>query len=230
MKCSLCDVRDHCLLRRLAQPATRPVIKRTPLLDRASRLFNQGDALTALYVVRRGCVKTTFSTGSAAHTRVSDFCFPGDALGVDALPDRRHQSSAVLLEHSAFCCIRREELDTLLNEWPHLYRELLASSVARAQHDQALLATLVVHRSERRLAGFLMYLRHKQARRATPSARIDLPMTRMDIASYLGMRIETVSRALGKLEAGGAIHPHRNWIELRDEAELQRWATETQPN
>lgn len=226
MRCSRCVLKDRCLLRRVARKARGPlgpVITETPLYDRGSQLFIQGKSFGALYVVRAGSVKTTFAAGSSL-ARVSGFSFPGDALGVDAAANRRHHSSAVLLEHSTFCRVTPGALDGLLRACPQVYEELLAWHNEIILRDQRLLATLVKFRSEYRLADFLMYLRQQQASDSVPAARIVLPMTRMDIASYLKMRVETVSRALGKLAAGCVVRVHSGWIEVSDEAALKRIA------
>jgi len=159
-------------------------------------LFFEADSATHLFVITNGCVKL-YKLLADGRRQITGFLFPSDFLGI-ALRDR-YAYSAEAVTASTLCRFRRDRLEALLKEFPSLERRLLgiASNELAAAQDQMLL--LGRKTAEEKLGSFLHALSRRAALRGLAPNRLDLPMTRADIADYLGLTVETVSRCFTRL-------------------------------
>ena len=138
----------------------------------------------------------------------------GDVMGLDGCADGHYSSQAIALEDSVVCEIPFEALETLSRTFPILQQSLhriMSREIIRSQKS-LLLGSLA---AEQRLLAFLHELSQQFAARGISATAFDLPMTREDIAGFLGLKMETVSRAFTKLHTDGLIKVHRRhvWIE-----------------
>lgn len=159
-------------------------------------VFFEADPAAHLFVITNGCVKL-YKLLADGRRQITGFLFPSDFLGI-ALRDR-YAYSAEAVTASTLCRFRRDRLEALLKEFPSLERRLLgiASNELAAAQDQMLL--LGRKTAEEKLGSFLHGLSRRAALRGLMSDRLDLPMTRADIADYLGLTVETVSRCFTRL-------------------------------
>jgi len=185
-----------------------------------SRLCSQGEPLEALYVIRSGHVKTLVNDESGNQVVVG-FPMRGDLVGADGLCDRTHASYAVAVTDLEVAVVPFRALATLgrtLDEFELLlYRVISRELVA----EHALRSGIWSLRAEARVARFIaLQLDHLRAQGET-GERFTLPMTRQEIGSYLGLTLETVSRAFSGLHDAGFIHVSNRDIVIKDETALR---------
>ncbi|HET7314299.1 helix-turn-helix domain-containing protein [Salinisphaera sp.] len=187
-------------------------------------LFTQGDRLTAIYVVGSGALKTSTMSADGLE-QITGFHYPGDLLGLDGVAAMEHRCSATALEDSAVCRIPFERLDALLDDLPSLRRRLMRLMSQALSEDDQLLLTLGRKNSEGRIASLLVSLASRREMRGMSLSPVHLSMKRTDLANYLGMRIETVSRVLRRLQESGIICVHRSLVDILDFDALQTWSS-----
>ncbi len=183
-------------------------------------LFREGDPFNAIAAVRSGTVKT-YVTDADGREQVRGFFLPGEVIGLDAISESRYPCNAVALEPVVLCRFSFPTLASLASRLPglqaHLFR-LLSRDIGSA----ALLAGN--HTAEDRLAAFLVGLSRRYAARGFRADRFQLTMSRSDIANYLRLAAETVSRILRRFQDDRLIRVRRREIELLDLPRLEKSA------
>jgi CRP/FNR family transcriptional regulator len=162
-------------------------------LPARSVLFLQGDPADFVYTVTRGCVRLSKDL-SDGRRQVVGFALPGDFLGLSL--DKRFGFSADALDNVALCRFERRDFAGFLERAPNMMRrmhEFAAHELTIAQDQMVLLGR---RRAEERVAAFLLTWRERLHKLTGADHTLVLPMTRQDIADYLGLTIETVSRTL----------------------------------
>jgi len=179
-----------------------------------SEVFGEGEAADYVYQVISGGVRT-YKILSDGRRQVGGFYLPGDIFGLEFRDE--HSVSAEAITNTKVVVVKRRMLMTSADRDPVIGRELLnvtGTELRRAQTRMLLL----VKSAEERVAGFLL----EMAERARGGNVVELPMTRRDIADYLGLTFETVSRSLRSLASKAAIElstPRR--IVLRNPSALR---------
>lgn len=188
---SVCAVLSDEELDRLAE-----IISATRFAPR-QLIFQEGDPAAYLFNVTGGTVKL-YKLLADGRRQITGFLFPGDFLGL-ALNESYAYGAEAVTEVS-LCRFPRRKLEALLEEFPKMEKRLLgiASNELAAAQDQMLL--LGRKSAQEKIASFLLILAHRAVERGGPPSPIDLPMSRADIADYLGLTIETVSRTLTTLK------------------------------
>ena len=198
------------------------------ILHRGDRLFRSGEIFDSIYMVRSGIVKSCIVTESGDEA-VLGFHASGDLVGVDAIHGGRHPSSAVVLDTSSVCRLPYAQLCRLSARTPRTQRRLLSKMSQRIRDDERRLAMLVQRNAGRRMASFLVSLADARRARGLKSDELPLPMLRADVASYLVLAVETVSRVLTRLHQAGVIHVRRNRLRILDEEALRAIAGNMEP-
>jgi CRP/FNR family transcriptional regulator len=140
----------------------------------------------------------------------------GEVLGVDGLGADVYSGDAIALEDGEVIEIPRDTLDTLVRHEPLLQRELFRMLGGEIQRERALMVLLGSMRAEERIAVFLLNLSQRMASRGYSATRFILRMTREEIGSLLGLKLETVSRILSRFQAEKMIRVHNREIDLYD--------------
>jgi CRP/FNR family transcriptional regulator len=192
---------------------------------RGETLFSMGDPFDALYVVRAGSAKS-FLSSSQGDEQISGFYHCGDMIGADGFDTMTHAHSLKFLETSSVCRIGLGELNKALGESALMRQQLLKSMSHALVDEQQLLLSVAKLNSEQRLAKFLLDLSARFEQRGLSAKVFDLSMTRIDIANFLGMAIETISRLLGKMQQQGIISVNRRQINLLDIDKLRECLTD----
>lgn len=165
-------------------------------------LAHEGEPAEFLFNVTSGSVRV-YKLLPDGRRQITGFLFAGDFLGLAG--GDQHLFTAEAIEPTTACRFRRAEYNALVHESPALERALLD----RARHElaaaQSQMLLLGRKTAQERLASFLTDLPSHDPLRPTAAGRVRLPMTRGEIADYLGLTIETVSRILTKLKAQGVI-------------------------
>jgi CRP-like cAMP-binding protein len=182
---------------------------------RNSEIFGENEPAEYLYRVVSGSVRT-YKILTDGRRQIGGFYMPGDVFGLEFADE--HSMSAEAISESKILVIKRSALNALAGRDASVARQLFALTgreLARVQ-DRIM---LLIKSAQERVASFLL----EMADRASGDNFIELPMSRQDIADYLGLTIETVSRTLTSLECSAAIEvPSSRRIVLRNRSALRR--------
>ena len=200
--CSTCSLRELCLPagldpEELAQ-VDRMVNRRQPV-KRGDYLYRAGAELRSLYAIRTGFMKSCVLYEDGRE-QVAGFHMMGDLMGLDAISSDRHMCDAVALEDSEVCEIPFAVLERLSREIPSLlshFNRIMSREIVR---DYGVMLLLGSMRAEERLAAFLLNLSQRFAARGYSPLEFHLRMTREEIGSYLGLKLETISRVLSHFQ------------------------------
>lgn len=176
-------------------------------------VYRMGQAFEALYVVNAGFLKTVVFDREG-NERVVSFPMKGDLLGSDGISKDRHASEVVALSDCDLVVIPFWKLLTLghsCKELEHIIYRVVSRQVVQ---EHVNLATLGSLRSDARVARFLIMQAEQHAALKFSSQSFRLRMTRREIGSYLGLTLETVSRALSALDAAGIISVDQREIQI----------------
>ncbi|MGO8916088.1 MAG: Crp/Fnr family transcriptional regulator [Stellaceae bacterium] len=185
--------------------------------------LDEGEAATHFFNIVEGAVKV-FKLMPDGRRQITGFLFAGDLLGL-AFNDS-YTYSAEAITPVKICRFPRKQLDRLLDEFPKMERRLLAiasNELAAAQEQMMLLGRKTAHE---RIASFLLSLARRAERYGSGGDRVHLPMTRTDIADYLGLTTETASRVFTSLKKRGYIELETaGVVHLADRSTLEELAT-----
>ena len=223
-KCETCGLRELCLpaglgahdLQRLEN-----IVNRKRPLKRGDYLFRAGRALQSLYAVRTGFLKSSVLHDDGRE-QVTGFHMMGELVGMDAIGTGKHMCDSIALEDTEVCKIPFAELEQLSRELPTLqqhFHRIMSREIAR---DYGVMLLLGSMRAEERLAAFLLNLSQRFAARGYSPVSFILRMTREEIGSYLGLKLETVSRAFSHFQSDDVIAVQNKSVEIKD---LQRLRT-----
>jgi CRP/FNR family transcriptional regulator len=162
-------------------------------------LFGAGQTFNAIYILRSGSAKSSVLANNG-YEQISSFHYPGDLIGLDGFENGSHAQSIKFLETSSLCRIGIGELDKAMSNSASIRYNLLQSMSHALNAEDKFLLSLNNMNSAQRLSSFVLDLSAKFEKRGLSGNVFDLSMTRVDIANYLGMAIETVSRLLTHLQ------------------------------
>ena len=193
-------------------------------------LFHSGTPFHYLYVVRAGMFKSIVLDADGRE-QVIGFHMTGDCLGLDGIESEVCQSNAVALEDSEVWEISFSRLEAQCRQDPcaqRLLHRLMSREIQRDYHMMLLLGSMT---ADERLAAFLVNLSQRMVARGYSATQFILRMSRREIGSYLGMTLETVSRAFSRFQREGLVRAALKSVELRDVERLRsmvgaptRWA------
>ncbi|GLR13711.1 transcriptional regulator [Chitinimonas prasina] len=222
--CSSCSLQELCLPLGLAQEEMiqldDAINQRMPV-RRGEALFRLGDAFRSLYAVRTGFFKTVV-VSEDGREQVTGFHMAGELMGLDAFGTDQHGCTAIALEDCEVCELPYHRLENLALEIPALNRHLYKLMSREIIRDQGAMLLLGNMRAEERLAVFLLNLSQRMAARGFSSRQFVLRMTREEIGSYLGMKLETVSRTFSRFQQDGWIKVQGKQIEVLDLAAIKQ--------
>jgi CRP/FNR family transcriptional regulator len=221
--CSSCNLRELCLPVGLSHDDLEQLdgmVATRRTVARGDTLFRSGDAFQSLYAVRTGFFKTCVASEDG-RDQVTGFQMAGELLGLDGIGTDRHTVDAVALEDSQVCVIPYDELEHLSREFTnlqHQFHKIMSREIVR---DHGVMLLLGSMRAEERLAAFLLNLTQRLRTRGFSASELVLRMTREEIGSYLGLKLETVSRAFSKFQEDGLLEVRQRQIRVLDATALQ---------
>lgn len=217
--CGPCGLKSRCLPAELEAERLVSFVRALPRarsLRAGEHLFRVGDTFESLYAVSQGCLKS-YAVDAEGREHVLSFHFRGELLGADAIYPEQHMANAVALEDSRVCVLPFRTLGQLATAMPELQQQLLRL-VSRDLFSMATIAGDFT--AEERLAAFLVMVSARLRGSGDAPTRLDLAMSRQDIASYLRLATETVSRILARFQRNGLLKADRRRITLLDPAGL----------
>ncbi|MCW5235355.1 fumarate/nitrate reduction transcriptional regulator Fnr [Verminephrobacter eiseniae] len=222
--CSNCNLRELCMpvglneqqLQRLDEMvAVRRKVKR------GGALFRNGESFTSLYAIRTGFFKTCVATEDG-RDQVTGFQMAGEIIGLDGIVNERHSCDAMALEDAEVCVMpfdRIEELSRAITPLQHHVHKIMSREIVREHGVMLLLGSM---RAEERLAAFLLNMVQRLHARGFSSFELVLRMTREEIGSYLGLKLETVSRTFSKFVEEGIVQVKQRHVRILDADALRR--------
>ena len=186
-------------------------------------LYRAGDPFTALYAIRVGTFKTLV-LAEDGREQITGYHMAGDIVGLDGIGEERHACEAIALEDSEVCALPFAKLNDLAQREPALRHNLLRLISRDLRRGQDMMLQLGNMSAEERLAAFLLNLAERYRSRGYSASEFTLRMTREEIASYLGLKLETVSRGFSRLHEEGLIQVQGRAIKLLDLPALNRLA------
>ena len=213
--CSRCSLGDLCLPKNLSPEETRrleQIVERCKPLQAGEYLYRAGDPFRSLLAVRSGCFKS-FLINEEGEEQVLDFHLPGELVGLDAIHSGTHLSTCKALDTGAVCKLSFDPLTELSRQIPALQAELFD---VMSERISDLEITCSDRTAEQRIAMFIESLSKRFSRRGYSAREFNLSMSRRDIASYLRLATETVSRILSRFKKDGILEVRRKQIRILD--------------
>ena len=221
--CSSCNLRELCLPVGLSDGELQrldALVESRRSLRRGESLYTVGEVFKSLYAVRTGFFKTRVAAADG-RDQVTGFQMTGELLGFDGIGTERHTCDAVALEDSQVCVIPFTQLEALSRQFGELQRQLHKVMSREIVRDHGVMLLLGSMRAEERLAAFLLNLTQRLQARGFSGSSLVLRMTREEIGSYLGLKLETVSRAFSKFQDDGVLEVKQRQVRVLDDAALR---------
>jgi CRP/FNR family transcriptional regulator, anaerobic regulatory protein len=178
-------------------------------------LYRQNDQTDSLFVVRSGSFRSTFLDVDGTE-QTDNFYLPGEAMGLDALQKSRSRYSVVALETATVCELPLVRLNALCANIPSLQSQLLRVIGSQIASDHDRIALLGNRSASGKLAAFLLMLSGRYRELGYSATEFNLSMPRHDIADFLSLTMETVSRQLSNLVEKGIINVKRRGIQIKN--------------
>lgn len=191
------------------------VIQRDRPQEKGDYLYHMGDSFKTLYAVRSGSFKT-YMVSECGVEQITGFYLPGDVMGIDGVAQGRYTNHAVALEHSAVCRVPYSQLESLSHVMPTLQRNIFRIMGCEITREQKMMTLLGSCTAEQKVASFLLSLSRRKAERGLSPTNIHLTMSRGDIANYLGLTIETVSRLFNRFKKRNILSIDNKSIVIND--------------
>lgn len=222
--CSQCNLRELCLPFGLTDEEIDRIdtlVGARRKIKRGHHLYRVGDTFESIFAVKTGFFKTDVLLEDG-RDQVTGFQMAGEILGMDGISNEAHTCNAVALEDSEVCSIpyaRLEELSSEIRTLQHHFHKVMSREIVRDHGVMMLLGTM---RAEERLAAFLLNLSQRFNARGYSSSEFHLRMTREEIGSFLGLKLETVSRAFSHFQEAGLISVQQKHIRILDVPGLRK--------
>lgn len=203
--CRQCSLSELCLPRGLTDEELtdlEKVIDQQPPIDKNQYLYRNGDKFKSFYAVKSGAMKSVF-TSVDGEEQIVGFHLPGELVGLDGLNTKRHTCDCIVLERSSVCELPSIRMEELCRRYSSLHRAMHSIIGKTISEDQSMLLLLARRSAEERLASFLVSLSQRSLLRGISGSEFDMPMSMRDIANYLGLAPETLSRLVKKFDKTG---------------------------
>ena len=196
------------------------VVQRRKPLQPGETLFRAGDPLGSVFVASEGAFKT-IGINEAGEEHVLGFHLPGELFGLDAIGSGKHRCEAIALGDARVCELPYAHLASIATQVPSLQHQLLRVIGQSADRDQDHVDVLSRRQASERIAMFLQGLSDRYRRIGRSADDFVLPMSRDEIARYLGLVLETVSRGFSRLHEDGIIEVHGRRVRILDNVALR---------
>lgn len=179
------DSDDHSLLEK--------VVNRRQSVSKGTRIIKAGGSFDSIYAVKSGAFKTTM-INEEGNEQIINFHFPGELFGLEALENANYAYTVEALENSSVCRLNFSNIEHLGVRQNDFQHQLIRAMSRRVLHDQWMSSLLGAQNAEQRVAAFIIAISSRFDERGLSKDQFRLPMSRDDIANYLGLAVETVSR------------------------------------
>jgi CRP/FNR family transcriptional regulator len=221
--CSNCNLRELCMPLGLNEEELNrldDLVSIRRKVVRGDSLYRNGEKFAALYAIRTGFFKTTVSSDDG-RDQVTGFQMAGEVIGLDGIVSDYHTCDAVALEDAEVCVMNFDRLEDLSREINALQRhvhKIMSREIVRENGVMLLLGSM---RADERLAAFLLNLVQRLHARGFSQSELVLRMTREEIGSYLGLKLETISRTFSKFVEEGIVEVKQRHVRILNPDALQ---------
>ena len=222
--CSGCNLRELCMPAGLSSAdldALNGLVAAHRKVKRGAALFSGGDKFTALYAIRTGFFKTCVAAEDG-RDQVTGFQMAGEVIGLDGIAKGSHSCDAIALEDAEVCVMPYDSIETLSRAVPALQSHMHKVMSREIVREHGVLLLLGSMRAEERLAAFLLNLVQRLHVRGFSQSELVLRMTREEIGSYLGLKLETVSRTFSKFVHEGFVEVRQRHVRILNPDGLHR--------
>jgi len=222
--CAGCNLREMCLpdgLSATEMERMENLVYARRKVKRGESLFRAGDKFNSVYAIRVGFFKTAVLHGDGRE-QVTGFQMPGELLGLDGIGTGAYSSNAVALEDCEVCVLPFALIEEIGREIPSLQRHLHSVLSREIVRDHGVMMLLGSMRAEERLAVFLLNLSKRFIRRGWSASDFHLRMTRDELGSYLGLKLETVSRLFSRFVIDGLLEVNQKHVRIANVAGLEQ--------
>jgi CRP/FNR family transcriptional regulator len=224
--CTSCHLRELCLPCGLAgcdvERLDQLMFSRRKIKE-GQALYREADKFQFIYAVRSGTFKSCMSLADGRE-QVSGFFLAGELMGLDGAAHGTHASSVLALEDSEVCTIPYAQLTEVTagsTSMQHIVSRLMSREIVREHSLMMLLGSM---NAEERLSAFLLNLSKRMKARGFSASEFHLRMSRAEIGSYLGLKLETVSRTFSAFQQRGVLEVDKRHIRIMDMESLARGA------
>ncbi len=222
--CSNCNLRELCMPVDLSPADLQRIdtlVGSRRKVKRGESLYQLGAEFKSLFAIRSGVFKTSV-TIEDGREQVTGFQMAGEIMGLDGIVSDRHTCDAVALENAEVCVMPFNEIEMLSREvsaLQHHVHKIMSREIVREHSVMMMLGSM---RAEERLAAFLLNLTQRLHARGFSRSELVLRMTREEIGSYLGLKIETVSRTFSKFVDEGILEVKQKNLRILKPDALQQ--------
>ena len=210
--CNYCPYASDCCANK---GSLKALTKRVVTFDKGDTLIQQGEQYDGFYVMCQGSAKATLKEGASSE-RILEFYHPRDLIGLSGFSNAHYQESVNVMAYTKVLKIEKDDFEQALHASPVLASEMLSvisERLVKRQHHYSAINTM---EAETRLIHFL----YEEYSGTYPEQHtFELSMTRLDIANYLGIAVETLSRLMKRLSNKGIIETNHRTIAFRDPAD-----------
>ena len=214
--CSNCNLRELCMPLGLSSTELERldgVVASRRKVKRGGLLFRNGEKFQSLFAIRTGFFKTCVASEDG-RDQVTGFQMAGEIVGLDGIMNDHHTCDAIALEDAEVCVMPFDRVEELSREITSLQRhvhKIMSREIVRENGVMLLLGSM---RAEERLAAFLLNLVQRLHARGFSQSELVLRMTREEIGSYLGLKLETVSRTFSKFVEDGIVEVKQRHVRI----------------
>lgn len=216
VSCTHCNLREHCVPLGLSLKEIdrlEDLVASRKRIRRGEPLFRAGDRFEAIYAIRLGFLKSSVMS-SDGREQVTNFHMSGELIGLDGIANEVHSCDVIALEDTEVCVIPYERILTVsaeIDEYNLHFQKILSREIVRQHGLMLLLGSM---HAEERLAAFLLNLSQRFESRGYSRSEFVLRMTRAEIGSYLGLKLETVSRVLSRFSHDNLIVVNQKHVQI----------------
>ena len=221
--CSQCSLVELCLPKGLTAEELEvfeQAISRKKPLEKSEYLYRAGEEMTSLYTVKTGAFKANIDSLDGQENIVG-FFLPGELMGLDGIASGQYQCDMIALGDAHVCQLSYRDFERMSEKFPVLRQEILSVSSNNMTTAQKMLMFIGKRPVEERLAMFLISISQRFKARGLSESRFQLPMSRHDIANYLGMAPETISRQFKKLQDQDLVSIQNRNLTIKNGAALR---------
>lgn len=214
--CSNCNIYELCMPVKFnleKRDKLDSVVSQRKKIKQGESLFTSKTKFSALYAIKLGFFKTTINSHQG-HEQVTGFQMSGEIIGLDGIADNQHTCNAIALEDSEVCIMPFSNLQTLAHEIPSLQSHLNKIMSREIVRESGMIVLLSTMSAKEKLSNFLSNLIQRLSLRGQSSHELILRMSREEIASYLGLSKETVTRVLSKYSDQNILEVNNRFIKI----------------
>jgi len=205
--CANCNLRELCVPGGISGDDLKQldtIVAMRKRLKKGASLFRTGDDFNSLYAVRSGFFKSCISADNGQE-QITGFQAPGELLGLDGVAIERHGVNAIALEDSEVCILPFSDLERIARDFAPLQHQLHKVMSRELAREHQVLLLLGSMKADQRVAAFLINISARYKRLGYSAEEFVLRMTRQEIGSYLGLKLETVSRTFSRFQVQGLV-------------------------